>query len=99
MRVIVSGGTGFIGRAVVARLLQDRHSVSIWSRTPDKERRAGVSAFYWNPLEGEPSDDSLPGCDAVVHLAGEPVAQRWTAGAKERIRNSRVGGTERLARA
>jgi uncharacterized protein (TIGR01777 family) len=40
--------------------------------------------------------EDLEGCDAVVHLAGEPVAQRWTAAAKERIRSSRVGGTRQL---
>jgi uncharacterized protein len=49
--------------------------------------------------EGPPSPDALAGCDAVVHLAGEPVAQRWTKGARERIRSSRELGTRGLVSA
>jgi uncharacterized protein len=47
-------------------------------------------------LRSVPSPDSLKGCDAIVHLAGEPVAQRWTAAAKQRILDSRVEGTRSL---
>lgn len=47
----------------------------------------------------EPSPDALAGCEAVIHLAGEPVAQRWTAAARERIRRSRVEGTRALVEA
>jgi uncharacterized protein (TIGR01777 family) len=43
--------------------------------------------------------EDLESCDAVVHLAGEPVAQRWTAAAKERIRSSRVDGTRHVVQA
>jgi uncharacterized protein (TIGR01777 family) len=49
--------------------------------------------------EGPPSPEALAGCDAVVHLAGEPVAQRWTKDARERIRSSRVEGTRALVEA
>jgi uncharacterized protein (TIGR01777 family) len=49
--------------------------------------------------EGPPSPQALAGCDAVVHLAGEPVAQRWTKGARERIRSSRGEGTRALVEA
>lgn len=48
---------------------------------------------------GAVQPDDFEGCDAVVHLAGEPVAQRWTAAAKERIRSSRVDGTRRVVEA
>jgi uncharacterized protein len=50
-------------------------------------------------MTGEPSQESLTGIDAVIHLAGEPVAQRWTVAAKRRIRDSRVLGTRRLVAA
>jgi uncharacterized protein (TIGR01777 family) len=60
----------------------------------------GASGFIGRRLEGQPVSTRgaivLPPCDAVVHLAGEPVAQRWTGAAKERIRTSRVDGTRRL---
>jgi len=49
--------------------------------------------------QGPPSPEALAGCDAVVHLAGEPVAQRWTKDARERIRSSRVEGTRALVEA
>src|SRR5277367_6253951 len=48
---------------------------------------------------GGVSPSSFEGCEAVVHLAGEPVAQRWTAPARERIRSSRVEGTRRVVEA
>jgi uncharacterized protein (TIGR01777 family) len=96
MNCIVSGGTGFIGRRIVEGLLRNRHSVAVWSRKPESEKRPGVTAFRWDPLEGSPSRESLEGVNAVIHLAGEPVAQRWNDVVKKRIRDSRVVGTRRL---
>lgn len=58
-----------------------------------------VQFSQWNSSEGEPPPASLASADAVVHLAGEPVSQRWTAGAKRRIHDSRVEGTRRLVSA
>jgi uncharacterized protein (TIGR01777 family) len=89
MRVLVTGGTGFIGRALTATLLERRDEVVIVSRgTPSR----GVS---WDALEEE-----VGRADAVVHLAGEPVAGgRWTRARLERIRASRVDTTARIAAA
>ena len=99
MKVILSGGTGFIGRRLVQALLRAGHYVAIWSRNPGTERRTAVEAFRWDPLEGEPQEESLNGFDVVVHLAGEPVAQRWDPEVKRKIRDSRVLGTRRLVSA
>lgn len=88
MKCIVSGGTGFIGRRIVDLLRAHQHEVSIWSRKP--------GGFLWDPLEGEPPLESVNSMDAIVHLAGENVAQRWNAEVKRRIRDSRVFGTRRL---
>lgn len=96
MKIIVSGGTGFIGRRIVERFLEDGHTVSVWSRQPTLEKRPAVRSFLWDPLTGEPSEESLHGKDAVVHLAGEPVNQRWNPEIKQRIFDSRVLGTRRL---
>ena len=96
MKCIVSGGSGFIGRRIVERLLQDGHSVSVYSRQPDREKRPAVAAYHWDPLAGAPPSDSLDAMDAVIHLAGEPVAQRWNAEVKRRIRDSRTVGTRAL---
>ncbi len=63
----------------------------------------GASGFIGRRLEGAPvstrGEIVLPPCDAVVNLAGEPVAQRWSKAVKERIRSSRVEGTRRLVEA
>lgn len=91
MKCIVSGGTGFIGRRIVGQLRAHGHEVAVWTRRP-----AGAGQFAWDPLGGEPAEESLRGVDAVVHLAGEPVAQRWNDAVKARIRDSRVLGTRRL---
>jgi len=96
VKCIVSGGTGFVGRRIVERLLRDNHYVGVWSRRPGAEKRTAVASFSWDPLQGEPPDDSVNTMDAVIHLAGETVAQRWNAEVKARIRDSRVLGTRRL---
>jgi uncharacterized protein (TIGR01777 family) len=93
MRCIVSGGTGFIGRHIVARLLASNHSVKVWTRDPH------AGHLTWDPLRGEPSSRSLNDIDAVIHLAGEPVAQRWNDEVRARIRDSRILGTRKLVEA
>ena len=87
VNITVTGATGFIGRRLVESLARDRHSVRALSRTA------------WDVLAGEPPAASLTGVDAVVHLAGSPVAQRWTPWAKKTIRASRVKGTHHLVTA
>src|SRR5215472_1361863 len=96
MKFIISGGTGFIGRRVVSRLLADAHYVGVWSRRPGNETRIAVASHSWDPLTGEPPSESLNGMDTVIHLAGESVAQRWNADVRKKIRDSRVLGTHRL---
>ncbi len=89
MKCVISGGTGFIGRQIAERLRQDGHEVSSWSRR-------ATAPLAWDPLTGTPSNASVDGTDVVLHLAGEPVAQRWNDAAKARIRDSRILGTRRL---
>lgn len=93
MNITITGGTGFIGRRVVARLLAEGHSVHVLGRTAPP---GGVRFSAWDPAAGEPPQDSLAGADAVVYLAGEPVAQRWTPRARRAIRASRIEGTRLL---
>ena len=95
MNILVTGATGLIGRALCQRLADEGHTVTILSRHPREEVR--FRAFQWDPLGGPPPADSLEGADAVIHLAGEPVAGgRWTSALKRRIRESRISGTRNL---
>ena len=80
-------------------LLEAGHKVNALARKRPADLPAGVRFFEWSAGESEPPVESLKGADAVVHLAGEPVAQRWTPEAKKRIRGSRVDGTRHLVNA
>jgi uncharacterized protein (TIGR01777 family) len=100
MRVVVTGATGTIGRSLVSSLLARGEDVVALSRDAQRVRSAfgdGVEPHTWsNPMAEPPPQDALAGADAVVHLLGEPIAQRWTDEAKEAIRESRVASTRYL---
>jgi uncharacterized protein len=97
MKVAVTGATGLVGPRLVAALRARGDDVVVLSRNPDRASQAlGVPAVAWDPMAGPPPASAFEGIEAVVHLAGEPVAQRWNAEVKERIRDSRVMGTRNL---
>jgi hypothetical protein len=104
LRVAVTGATGLIGRSLVAALGERGAEVTVLTRDPERARArlpqtgtgGGVLAAGWDPLGEAAPAAALAGRDAVVHLAGEPVAQRWSAAAKRAIRDSRVTGTRNL---
>jgi uncharacterized protein len=98
MRITVTGATGLIGSRLVAALLARGDEVTVLSRDPDRARAAlsGVEADAWSPVQGPAPAAALTGRDAVVHLAGENIAQRWTEESKRRIHESRELGTRNL---
>lgn len=97
MNVTLTGATGLIGTKLVAALRRRGDQVTVLSRNPAAaSRRLGVEAVGWDPLSGPAPAEALSGRDAVVHLAGENVAQRWTPNAKAAIRASRELGTRNL---
>jgi uncharacterized protein (TIGR01777 family) len=98
LRVTVTGATGLIGRRLIAALQARGAEVTVLSRDPARARAelGDVQAAAWEPLSEPAPADALAGRDAVVHLAGEPVAQRWSARRRRAIRDSRVMGTRNL---
>jgi uncharacterized protein (TIGR01777 family) len=97
MHVTLTGATGLIGTKLVHALRDRGDTVTVLSRSPDQARAAlDVDAQAWDPPAGPAPAAALAGRDAVVHLAGEPVAQRWTAQVKQAIHDSRETGTRNL---
>jgi uncharacterized protein (TIGR01777 family) len=94
--IAVTGATGLIGSALVDRLRAHGHTVRRFVRA-QKDARAGD--VVWDAERSELPAGALDGVQAVVNLAGAPIAHRWSAERKRAIRESRVLGTERLARA
>ena len=98
MRVAVSGSTGLVGSALVEKLVSDGYEVVRLVRPTT--RSANPGDIRWDPKTGAIDQAALEGVDAVVHLAGETIsALRWTRDKRRRIRESRVRGTDTLARA
>jgi uncharacterized protein len=97
MRITVTGASGLIGTRLVRALQARGDDVTVLSRSPERAaQELGVTAVAWQPLEGPAPAAALAGRDAVVHLAGENVAQRWTAEAEQAISASREIGTRHL---
>lgn len=95
MNVLIVGATGFVGRALVGRLLADGHTLQAVVRDPGRARAALPAAVGLVP-DAE-LQTGLASADAVVNLAGEPILpRRWTAERKEVLRASRVDLTRRL---
>jgi uncharacterized protein len=89
----VTGASGLIGSALVPMLTTSGHAVTRLVRSTP---RPGQAEVPWNPAARSIATPALEGFDAIVHLAGENLAERWTAEKKARIRDSRVQGTRLL---
>jgi uncharacterized protein (TIGR01777 family) len=98
MNITISGASGLVGRRLLRVLGSEGHQVHVLSRHAGTNLPNGVKLTVWDAKDLPPAR-SLENADAVIHLSGEPVAQRWTTEAKRRISESRVGSTERLVEA
>jgi len=95
MKILITGGTGLIGRHLIPRLLELGHSVIVVTRSPEKARQQlDARVVLWKGLNER---STLDGIDAVINLAGEPIAdKRWTEEQKQRLCNSRWHITQKL---
>jgi uncharacterized protein (TIGR01777 family) len=91
MHIVVTGGTGFLGRPLVEHLTTLGYACTVLTRDP---RRAAGSGLPETVKFARLTE--LPPCDAVIHLAGESIVGRWTTRKRQAILSSRVEGTRRL---
>lgn len=101
MKVFITGGTGFVGRALTSRLLQDGHGITILTRSLEKVRPLPEGASY---LEGDPTTEGpwqerAAEHDGIINLAGASIFRRWSDSAKQEIRESRILTTRHIVKA
>src|SRR5919109_4018505 len=98
MRVLITGASGFIGSAVCDALLARGDEAVGLTRNPERARQGNPTVSWqgWNPTAERPPASALEGVKGVINLIGEPIDQRWTDAAKQRIRDSRERSTKNL---
>ena len=99
MRVLITGATGFVGRALVRALAERGNEPVALTRDPGRALTSLpelAHAHTWRPLEGSPPPEAFESVDAVVNLMGESVEGRWTTEKKRAILETRETGTRNL---
>ncbi len=107
MKIAISGATGFVGSRLVKRLQTEGHRILVLTRNINFAQKVFPSSTFPNVeiISYTPSisgawQDAIPGCDGVVNLAGEPIAEeRWTPERKQELLNSRKLGTQKIVEA
>ena len=100
MRLVIAGGTGFIGSALSARLSELGHSLTLLTRSASAAVNApNKKLLSWDCRAPGAWEQAIDGSDGVINLAGEPIAKRWTTRHKEKIASSRIASTRALVAA
>ncbi|WP_370221450.1 TIGR01777 family oxidoreductase [Cytobacillus sp.] len=99
MRIAITGGTGFVGNALVKKFLEKKHEIFILTRNiSDKQHSKNLNYVQWLNDDDSP-EDALEGIDVFINLAGESInSGRWTEERKKRILNSRITATKEVLR-
>ena len=102
MRLILAGGTGFVGNALRETLTRNDHEVFILTRQASRENAPGACTryVYWNPPNSGKWEQEFEGIEGVINLAGEPiVGKRWSPQQKRKVIESRIGATRAIVEA
>jgi NAD dependent epimerase/dehydratase family enzyme len=94
MKILITGATGLIGKELTNLLLKENHIIHYLTTSKLKiQNRDNYFGFYWNPKEGKIEEQCLDGVDAIIHLAGASISNRWTNSYKQELIESRLLST------
>ena len=98
MKILITGGTGFVGTQLTSRLIKDNHEVTILTRSIKKSDKVtqGISYLEGDPTKKGPWQEAIKNHDAVINLAGASIFSKWTEEHKKAIRESRVNTTQNI---
>jgi uncharacterized protein (TIGR01777 family) len=107
MKIAIAGATGFVGSRLVERLQAERHQLLVLTRNPSAAQKVfppsafpNLEIIAYTPTESGSWQEAIAGCEGVVNLAGEPIAEgRWTPQRKQEILSSRQLGTQKIVEA
>lgn len=108
MKIIITGGTGLLGQALISELVKAEHHITVLSRNPQKaQAQAAPSITYreWDAKTASGWGEAADGADAIINLAGESIGgssflpDRWSEAKKQRIRQSRVNAGQAVVEA
>ncbi len=98
MKILITGGTGFVGTQLTSRLIQDKKEVMILTRSKKGSEKGppGVSYLEGNPTKKGPWQEAIKDYDVTINLAGASIFSKWTKEQKKAIRESRINTTRNL---
>jgi uncharacterized protein (TIGR01777 family) len=98
MKILMTGGTGFVGAQLTSRLIQDGNEVTILTRSPKRPEKGtgGISYLQGDPTQKGPWQETIKDYNAIINLAGASIFSKWTEKHKKAIRESRVSTTQNI---
>lgn len=96
-KILITGGTGLIGKALTKRLISEGHEIRILSRHPKSTDK--IKSFFWNVESQQIDESAFDGIEHIIHLAGAGIAdKRWTNARKKEIIDSRVNSMKLITK-
>ena len=92
MNILITGGTGLIGKSLVKKLKEKNHNVKILTR----KKTENPEEFYWNPEEKFIDEKAFENLDSIIHLSGANISERWTESYKKQLFSSRIDSANLL---